>query len=396
MPLYIDAELLTDETAVAEAILAGIADRLNSALGLEDDEGWEPEEGSPETAFAEAAGTILATVAQLVQEDERDDYEGFGTTILSVDRMTAEPAVGYSTWSFNAAGTFIIPDGSELVLDDPTGTPIGFATVGDVEVTGTEAVDVQIVALEPGAEGNGLDGAARDWEPLPFVTAVTVTTTTGGGQDEEDRDAYLDRVVRAARRLKDVPIVTDDYADAALDVPGVARAVAVRLLDLTAPTSPPSSQGHVTVYVADEAGNACSQAIKDEVLAEMMGTDRPLSVTVHVGDPTYTNITAVAVSFRLEVGADHDATIAAVTDALTSYLSKATYGLDDTAPGRWRPPLTTVERTITNYDIAGAVDDVVGVKSVTAASINGGASVQLTGWAALPNLTATPAVTVVT
>ena len=175
MPLYIDPELITDETAVAEAILAGMADRLDSALGLDEEEGWEPNEGSPETAYAEATGIIMATVAALVQDDERDDYEGFGTLILGVERMSAEPAVGYTKWTFNQAGTFIIPDGSELVLDAPDGTPIGFATLGDV----------QVVALEPGANGNGLSGPARDWEPLPFVTAVEMTAVTTGGRDEE-------------------------------------------------------------------------------------------------------------------------------------------------------------------------------------------------------------------
>lgn len=395
MSLYIDPELLTDETAVAEAILAGMADRLDSSLGLDEDEGWEPSEGSPETAFAEAAGIILATVATLIQDDERDDYEGFGTAILGVERLSAEPAIGYSKWTFNAAGTFLIPDGSELVLVAPDGTPIGFATVGDVTTTGNEATDVQVIALEPGIEGNGLIGAARDWEPLPFVLAVEMTTASSGGTDEETRDAYLDRVVRGARRLKDVPIVTDDYADAALDVPGVARAVAVRLLNTEVYPATPASAGHVTVFLADADGNACSTTVKNEVIAEMMGTDRPLAVVVHVGDPTYTNIT-VAVSIRLEIGADYDATVQACKDALSAFFSKATYGLDDTQPGRWAAPKTTVERVITEYDVCAAVDDVAGVKAVTAATVNGAATVSLTGWAPLPNLTATPTVTVVT
>jgi uncharacterized phage protein gp47/JayE len=395
VPLYIDAELITDETAMAEAILAGIADRLNSALGLTDDEGWQPSEGSPETALAEAVGILLATVASLIQDDERNDFSGFGTLVLGTPRVAAEPATGYTTWAFNATGTFIIPDGSELVLDAPDGTPVGFATVGDVTVTGNSAVDVQVIALEPGTVANGLSGAARDWEPLPFVTGVTMTTPTTGGTDEETVDAYLDHVVRAARRLKLVPIVTDDYADAALEVPAVARAVAVRLLDLTAPTTPPAAAGHITVFVADVNGNACSSADKTAVLNEFMGTDRPLNVTAHVGDPTYTNIT-VAISIRLAVGADHDATIAAVQNAITTYLSKATYGLDDTAPGRWRPPVSTAAAVITNYDVAAAADDVDGVLNVTAVTVNGAASVTLTGWAPLPNLTAPPTVTVVT
>jgi len=394
LPLYIDPDLITDETAVAEALLAGMADRLDSALSLPEDEGWEPNEGSPETAFAEAVGIITATIAALVQDDERDDYEGFGELILRVSRMSAEPAIGFALWSFNQAGTFIIPDGSECVLDAPDGTPVGFATVGDVTSTGNEAVDVRMIALEPGEIGNGLSGAARDWEPLPFVSGVTMTTMSQGGTDEETRDSYLDRVVRRANRLKDVPIVTDDYADAAIDVPGVARAVAVRLLNNDAPTDPPAAAGHVTIFVADEDGNEPPPEVQAAVVAEMMGTDRPLAVIAHVDGPQYTNIT-VRADIRLRVGADHDATVAACQDALSTAFSKATYGLDDNAPGRWLPPRSSAERVITEYDVSAAVDDVDGVRNVVLAQVNGASSATLTGWAPLPNLTATPTVNVV-
>ena len=175
--------------------------------------------------------------------------------------------------------------------------------------------------------------------------------------------------MRVARRMKTVPIVTDDYADAALEQPSVARAVAVRLLDLDNPTDPPAAAGHVTIFVADAAGNACSQEVKDEVVAMMMGDDRPLAVTVHVGDPTYTDVLP-EVSIRLDIGADYDATVAAAEQALSTWLDKAVYDVDDSAPGRWRPPRNDAERVITEYDVAATVDDVDGVKAVTAATIN--------------------------
>jgi hypothetical protein len=149
----------------------------------------------------------------------------------------------------------------------------------------------------------------------------------------------------------------------------------------------------VTVFIADDAGLNLPQPVKDEVEASMMGDDRPLSVTVHVGDPTRTDIT-IAVSIRLDVGADHDATVTAVQDAITAAYGPANYGLDPDAPGRWRVPATTPERTITAYDVAGVIDDVEGVGRVSAVTVNGGASVTLTGWAPLPNLTAPATVTV--
>jgi hypothetical protein len=394
MPLYIDADLITDETAVAEAVLAGIADRINAALGLDPDEGWEPQEGSPETSLAEAAGIIIAAACAMVQETERNDYAGFGELILRVPRTTAEPAVGYSRWEFSSVGDHEIPDGSEVTMVAADGTPVGFATVGDVVFTGAAATDVQVVALEPGTIANGLLGGAIDYEGLPFLVGVTMTTAPTGGTDEETRDEYLDLVVRRARRLKDVPIVTDDYADTALDDPSVAAAMAVRLLNAEAYPGPPNSEGFVKIFTRDAAGQPSAPGVDTNVIALMQGEDRPLGVTVTHGDPTYTDIT-IAVSIRLTVGADEDATVAAAQAAVSAAYDPAAYDFDPDAPGNWRPPVTTEDRTINAFDVAGLIDDLEGIAKVVAVTINGGASVVLDGWAPLPNLTAPPTITVV-
>lgn len=395
--MYIDPELITDETATAEAVLSGTADRINSALGLAEDEAWEAQEGSPETSFAEAVGIVIATACAMVQEQERNDFASWGELILNTPRQAAEPATGVARWDFSDASVHLIPDGSEFVLDAPDGTPVAFATVGDVTSDGTSAsVDnVPITALEPGMISEGLSGSARDFEPLPGVIGVAVVIPTSGAADEETRDDYLDRIVRRARRMKLVPIVTDDYADTALDHPAVGSAMAVRLLDLDNPTDPPAAGGHVTVFTRDAAGAANTAADKAEVLALMQGTDRPLGVTVHIGDPTVTNLT-VAVSIRLSTGADEPATVAAVQAAIDTAYDPATFGIDDDAPGRWRPPRNDAERTINAYDVASVIDDLPGVEKIEAVTINGAASVTLNGWAPLPNLTAPATVTVLT
>lgn len=394
MAMYIDADLITDETSVAEAILAGIADRIDAVLGLDPADGWEAQEGSPETHLAEAVGIVIATAAAMVQDKERTDYAGFGSLILGIDRVVAEPAIGYTTWTFTESGTYLIPDGSELVMDAVDGTPIGYATVGDVTTTGLAATDVQVIALEPGTQANGLVGDAREFEPLPFVANVTMTTAPTGGTEEESADDYLDAVVRRARRMKIVPVITDDYADTAIDNPSVDRAVAVRLLNAEVYPATPASPGYVTVFLADVNGDPVAAGVKSDVIASMSGANRPQAVTVLAQDPTYTNLT-INVSIRLEQGADNPATVAAVQAAIQAAYSKATWGRDPDSPGRWRAPSTTEERTIRTFDVAATIDDVPGVAAVTAVTINGGSSVVLAGWAPLPNLTATPVVTVV-
>lgn len=395
MSMYIDADLITDETSVAEAILAGIADRLDAVLGLDPDEGWQAEEGQPETHLAEAVGIVVATAAALVQDKERTDYQGFGSLILGIDREVAEPAIGATLWTFNAAGTYLIPDGSELVMTAVDGTPVGFATVGDVTVSGNQAVDVQVVAIEPGSIANGLLGDAIEFEPLPFVTNVEMTTAPSGGSDDQSVDDYLDAIVRRARRVKTVPVITDDYADAALDVAGVDRAVAVRLLNAETYPTTPASTGHVTIFGVDSAGNNLAAGVKTAIVAAMQGTDRPQSVTVHTADPTSNSLTITA-SIRLDVGADQPSTVAAVQAALNAAYAKSTWGRDDSKPGKWRTPTTTSERTITTFDVAAIIDDIPGVNAVTAVTVNGGASLVMTGYVPLPSLTGTPAITVVT
>lgn len=391
--MYIDAELITDETAVAEAILAGLADRMASALDLDVDELWQAMEGSPETSFAESVGIVIATACSMVQEKERDDFAAFGELILSTPRQRAEPATGTARWTFTEAGAHVVPDGSELVLDAADGTPVAFATVGESVAAAGLTVDAPIVALEPGLITSGLVGDARDYEAIPGVEAVTVVLPTTGGADEEERQEYLDRIARRARRVKVVPIITDDYADTALDHPAVAAAMAVRQLDLSAPTDPPSSPGHVTIYTRDALGGALSIAVKDEVRDMMQAEDRPLGVTIHMGNATITDLTIV-VSAYFTADADVPATVAAIQAAIAGEYNPASYGIDEDAPGRWRPPRSTAEATVNEYDVAALIDDITGLAKIDSITVNGGSEATLTGWAPLPQLTAPATVNV--
>jgi hypothetical protein len=389
--MYIDPDLISDETSVAEAVLAGIADRINAALDLAEDEQWEAQDGSPEASLGEAVGVVIATAASMIKDQERTDYAGFGELILRVPRLRAEPATGYSRWTFSEPGDYLIPDGSEMVVDAPDGTPVAYAVVGDVSVVAAEeATDVEVVAIEPGSVANGLLGPARDWEPLSFLTGVEMTTAPANGTDEQTRDEYLEVITRRSRRMKLVPIVTDDYADTALDNPNVAAAVAVRLLDLDNPTDPPAAGGHVTVFVKGFAGEDLPLAVKDEVLDSMMGIDRPLAVTVHVGDFERTDVT-VAVIFTLAEGADHDATVGLVESTIAGALDPAAYGADDEAPGKHRAPRDAAEREINRYDIVALIDDLPGVEKITNVTVNGASAVTLAGWAPVPNLTSVTA-----
>jgi hypothetical protein len=384
---YIDPGVVDDETQVAEAILAAIADQIP---------GWEPSEGSPETAMGEAMGVIAATVAALIKDEERSNFAGFGQRILQLERQAAGVASAVSEWTLTAnPDGFTIPAGSELVLDSPvSGEPVAFATLGDrfVPATVLVASGVTVSALEPGEQANGCVGDAAEFDDLTSgeasIANVTLTTPASGGSEEEPLEDYTARVADRARRVRAIPVTAEDFAAFALDIPEVDRALAVNLLDPDNPPAPeedPASLGHVTVFPLTATGEALVGPPRAALAASYTTTDRPLAVQVHIADPTVTDLD-VTITFRLAPGADEDDTLAGVSAALTAYLDPATWMLDETVGGRWRRP-NPIDRPVREYDIATVAALVDGVAGVTAVTINGVEEVDLPGWAPLPNLT---------
>lgn len=382
---YIDPDLIVDEGTTAEAILAAIADQIP---------GWEPSEGHVETSLAEALAVVSSTIAVLLRDEARDAFSGFGEAILGVPRRTAEIAQAFSTWAAADDVGYSIPDGSQFVMDGPGGVRIGFATVGPAVIPNgqTSVANVRVVALEPGAIANGLTGAAAAIDPIPGIVGVTLTTETAGGADDEPIAEYADRLADRARRLRTVPVTADDYAAIALDVAGVERAIAVNLLDPANPPAgedPPASGGHITVYPIDEDGDPVAQPVADAVEALLMGDERPLNVTVHVAEPTYTEVD-VDVEVRLEADASEVEMEPLIAAAIAEHLSPATWARDDDAPGRWRQPPTASDLQVRDYEIAYVVRSVPGVERVLSLTVDEaggstpGPTLDLDGFAPLP------------
>jgi uncharacterized phage protein gp47/JayE len=378
---YVDPDVIDDEGAVAEAILAAIADQIP---------GWEPSEGHVETALGEAMAVVAATIAVLLKDEARDVYSGFAQSILGLARRTEDAATALSDWTMRDDAGYVIPDGTQLFIRDAAGETHGFATVGDVTVpaTQTTALGVRVEALEAGSQANGLTGAVAAFDPVLGVAGVVLSTISRGGSDLEDLDAFLARAVDRARRLRAVPITADDFAALALDQPDVARAMAVNLLDLDAtPTwtsgATPDAGGHISVFCVDTTGNAISGDAAAEVVELLAGDDRPLNVLVHVGDPTFTRID-VAITIRILPEADPVSMRSLVEAAIVAYLDPAQWAADPDEPGRWRAPAATGDRTVRHFDVAHIAEQVPGVTGVVACTLNGGTSVTLGGWAPLP------------
>jgi hypothetical protein len=80
-----------------------------------------------------------------------------------------------------------------------------------------------------------------------------MTTTADGGADEEDADAYLDRLADALTILAPRPILPQDHATMARQIEGVGRALAI---DLYQPGTNDNIAGRAAGRTAQRRGSA--------------------------------------------------------------------------------------------------------------------------------------------
>lgn len=346
---YIDPDLLDDETAVAEANLAAISDRID---------GWEPHEGNIETVLAEAFAVGQATTAALVKDQARLDYAAFGETVLGITRRPAQVASTQATIEFTDADGHTLPAGYEFVCFNNLGDTVGLVTLTDATTTpgNTTAAGVPVAALEPGAEYNGAFGAAIERDPNALVSSVTLEQPTAGGADEQPLDEYVNELAARVRRRSFLPLTPDDYADAALEVPGVHRVLALNRHD---PGNPGDHPGHLTIVAADAAGNGVSAATQAAIVEHLSTPPRILGVQLHTQDPEQVVLDVRVIADAAD-GYTHNEMVDAITDALTEAFNKATWAADPSVPGGWNPTKTQV----TIFDVAAVIDDLPQVATV--------------------------------
>jgi hypothetical protein len=382
---YIDPDLIGDETTVAEAILAAVADQID---------GWEAHEGSVETSLAEAFGVALATAITTLKDEAATAYGAMGELVLGVTRDAPEAATVRATWTRTPGvlGDVSVPAGTEVTATTSDGLEVVFAVVDDYALAaGIDTLpDVELVAVEPGPGSNDASGDARQEELVQFAQTVTLQGLSTGGTDEEDLTAWLDRLRDRGTRMRALPITPEDYAAMATDTAGVARAFAVNRYNPATPATP--TNGHLGLFAVGADGLALPSTVATALTADVTGIDRPLNVAVHVLAPAYVDVT-VTITVVAEPTADTVALSAAVVAAVRALIDPATWEADARAPGGWAAEPTT---TLSAYRVAQAAAAVDGVRQVTAVSLNGTAngSVALPTPLSVPRIAAGAGVTV--
>jgi hypothetical protein len=364
---FSDPDLIYDDMGTAEEVLAGIAERRP---------GWEAAEGHSETVLAEVFAIAVSTAMLELRDRLREVYaNGFGRNVLELERGTPVSAATTATWTFTNTDPVTVPGGTEVQALGAADEAVVLVVPADIEkAAGLTSLSTTLIALEPGTASNGAAGAGdTDFVGPPNnpVVSVDLDAPASGGEDEETLEDWLVRIRDVARRLHSVPVTPADHAAKAVEVDGVDRAYVRNRYDPTGPDD--DAPFHVTVWALDAAGAPVDAPTKTALLAMFNGYDRPHGVTYHAEDADTLDLD-VAITVTAKPSADPTALEDAIRANVLAATARATWDRDATIPGGFTEDRTTVLR---DYRLAAAIDDLDGLQSVDAITINGGDSVNL-------------------
>jgi hypothetical protein len=361
-----------DPQAIAADAYALMQDRFS---------GWEGSDADPTVVLIEATAIEHAETRRAARETFDIIARFFGQTVFSFPPIDAIPANGASTWTFTDTDGHLIEAGTQITLQALDGsTRVGFEVIEDVTVPNGNAVtgtgEVLLVAVEPGDDGNGLSTDPEPEELLDVLDAIVIEGTTSGGSDAETELEYLDRFARRQRLASTHLVLPDDFTafarDWTDDVFGqpVARAAVKDLYNPADGTS--NNAGMVTVIPVQVDGTALSAGEKTALKAAMEALLQT-GFVVNIADPEYTTVT---ITFTATVFPGFDTAIVQA-DAEAAVL-------DFISPAKWGDPpfgdlrLWLDQSKVRRDDLFGVLHTVRGLNDVTALTINGSSSADLT------------------
>lgn len=208
------------------------------------------------------------------------DYLG---QIRGVTRLPATPATG--NVKFVGQPNVLIKAGTQVSTQSATITPaIVFETIEDVTTNSEGQTIVRAVCTEAGTVGNVPAGVVTMMvTPINGITAVTNPLPFTGGTDDEDDDAFRERILDARR----LPITSGNkhhYRYWAMEVPGIGDAKVF-------PTW--NGPGTVKVIIIDANKRAASPELIAAV-AEHIEESRPIGAAVTVDTATEKQIDITA------------------------------------------------------------------------------------------------------
>jgi uncharacterized phage protein gp47/JayE len=355
--------------------------------------GWTPAAGNLDVWLAQAMSLAAAESRDVASAVPRTIFRYFGSTLLNFAPIDDVSASTTTTWVVKDNAGYTIPLGTQISIAKTGDEVFAFETVADALIApgATSISGVQVVAVTPGAGSSGLGAAgsgAQLIDPLAFVTAVTLEAVTAGGIDAETDDEYLGRLTGYLQLLAPRPILPNDFAVFARNIPGVFRATAIDGYDPITVTF--NNARTVAVAAIDELGNPVSSATKSLVAADL-DARREVNFVVNVIDPSIVQLD-VTYTVKVLTTFDSASVIAAVNAALAAYLSPASWGAVNSTSD-W-----TNIATVRYLEVANIINSVPGVDYITTTAgnydltigLHGGglarADIAMSGVAPLPSL----------
>jgi len=383
MAEYIDLPIETDPQDVLNDFITYIQSLVP---------GWTPGAGNLDAWLANAIALAAAETRDVASAVPKSIFRYFGATLVNYPPIDAVSAAVLTDWTAIDAAGYTIPAGTQVSIAKTGDETFAFQTTEDAVIApgDTTVTGVQAIALIPGADSSGVGapgGTVDLVDPLAFVTAITQQAATAGGADAEDDDTYLNRLASYLQTIAPRPILPNDFAVFAKAIPGVARVVVIDGYNTADDTF--DNPRMVTIVGIDSSGAALDGTHKSEVQADAEAR-REVNFIVNMDDPTFNNID-VTVQVKALDGFDPVALQAAIEQAITDYLSPATWGSVDGDPTQW-----TNQPVVRYLEIAALVNAVPGVDYITTTGGNydleiaihpaalGRVDLNLTGIAPLP------------
>lgn len=187
---------------------------------------YVPRPSQIDTAIIQANALLVQELSILVREVSVEIFTAFASKFLGVDRVVANRATGAAEFETVDDSGHLIPAGTQISVKAANGEIIAFETTDDLSIgSGDTTGEVAIIAVESGKAASGLSGYASLLTNLDSVLAVSLVGTTINGRDDETLDEYVARMVRRLRIYAPRPILPGDFAELALDLDGVQRAL---------------------------------------------------------------------------------------------------------------------------------------------------------------------------
>lgn len=332
--------------------------------------GWRADPTSWDSIEIDEYAGMAAEAVEIAAAWDEAAFTRLGS-IFGIPRVEASYATGETTWTFYDDAGALIEAGTEITLLAADGfSRVGFRVVQDVVVppgvTATEPGQVQIAAVEPGADGSGLALDAQPEQALSRLQLIEVVGATSGGVDGDTPERALARLVEEFQLQAVTLTRPEDYETAARRVPGCARCTVVAGYDPDTGTF--GHEGIFCAFPVDEAGEDVPETVKSLIRAEY-AKRQIVNLTGKVADPVRT---VVDVAYEVVAWEDFDkeAVREGIESALRDLLSPARHG-----SRQFGHLLDMVADPVVRWeDVHNAIKNVLGVRLLPVLTLNGQAS----------------------